>query len=325
METVSNNHARNLCYPLDVRGDRYSALAATDCMRVITPACVAHVPRVVPRANLLHASTSPPHTLAPRAALVRRANLLHANTSARPTLIFPGGGIFFWWQAGAVSELQRRFDLQGANTAGASAGALAATLTACDSDMEHALDVAFRLCQEAGVWERGKWGLFGIWGQLVDDWLEELLPADADARCGGRVRVAINAAPELSRPYLEPRLVERYSSRRDLIEANLASVHVPLFLDKSLTAGFRGGRYVDGSIRWGDRLGWRRMLPPDDAPFLRLSSASDKRMRAKYAKPQDFLALTTREGVGEMMAWGAEHVEALDADGGLRVLDGLRR
>ena len=44
----------------------------------------------------------------------------------RPLLVFPGGGIFFWWQAGAITstvQTHRLFCMR--------AGALAATLAAC--------------------------------------------------------------------------------------------------------------------------------------------------------------------------------------------------
>ena len=65
-------------------------------------------------------------------------------------LVFPGGGIFFWWQAGAVSALSRRLDLAKVPSAGASAGALAATLAACDCDMDTALESALRRSDGAG-------------------------------------------------------------------------------------------------------------------------------------------------------------------------------
>ena len=50
---------------------------------------------------------------------------------ATPGLAYPGGGIFFWWQAGAVAALNRSYRLAEVPCVGASAGALAATLGAC--------------------------------------------------------------------------------------------------------------------------------------------------------------------------------------------------
>ena len=108
-------------------------------------------------------------------------------------LVFPGGGIFFWWQAGAITSLSKRIDLSTVPCSGASAGgapqnsrhpphkppgsqaapthrfqhrpfcmragALAATLAACDVDMDLALERALALCDESGALDRGAWGL----------------------------------------------------------------------------------------------------------------------------------------------------------------------
>lgn len=61
-------------------------------------------------------SSPPPPSLPPSPSLVASA----------PTICFPGGGIYFYWQAGAVHYLQQHFNLRQANLVGASAGALTA-------------------------------------------------------------------------------------------------------------------------------------------------------------------------------------------------------
>lgn len=60
--------------------------------------------------------------------------LVPALATAPPRLVFPGGGIFFWWQAGVVRQLQKRFVVDQICCSGASAGALSATLAACGCD-----------------------------------------------------------------------------------------------------------------------------------------------------------------------------------------------
>lgn len=55
----------------------------------------------------------------------------------------------------------QRYDLGTMDMVGASAGALAATLGANGVDMREALDLALRLSDDNGVWERG--GLGGVW------------------------------------------------------------------------------------------------------------------------------------------------------------------
>jgi predicted acylesterase/phospholipase RssA len=97
----------------------------------------------------------------------------------RTRIIFPGGGIFFYWQAGAVSHLRERgYDLSETALSGASAGALAATLTATNVDFSDATRLALELAEKAGVWDRPQ-GLQGVWGEMIETWLDELLPENA--------------------------------------------------------------------------------------------------------------------------------------------------
>ena len=42
--------------------------------------------------------------------------------------------------------------------------------------MDLALERALALCEETGALERGAWGLYGIWGGVIRQWLDELLP-----------------------------------------------------------------------------------------------------------------------------------------------------
>lgn len=71
-----------------------------------------------------------------------------------PLVACPGGGILFWWQAGAVKGLRTQCPLDEANFVGASAGSLAAVLTASGVDMDDAFDHAITLSKRANLWER---------------------------------------------------------------------------------------------------------------------------------------------------------------------------
>lgn len=65
-------------------------------------------------------------------------------------------------------------------------------------DPAAALARAAGLCAERKVFSR-PWGLAGVWGGLVRDWLAELLPPDAAARVNAaRVRVAVTRLPWLA-------------------------------------------------------------------------------------------------------------------------------
>ena len=96
-----------------------------------------------------------------------------------PLLVFSGGGLFFYWQAGVVTYLRESgYDLSRVRLSGASAGALTATLTATNTDFYEATRLALQMSEEVGIWDR-KAGLQGIWGPLIEDWLYQLIPNDA--------------------------------------------------------------------------------------------------------------------------------------------------
>ena len=118
-------------------------------------------------------------------------NLPDKNDSS-PHIIFPGGGIFFYWQAGAVAYLlENKYNLDNVRLTGASAGALTATLTTNDVDFEEATELALKLAKEAHVWDRPL-GLQGIWGDMIETWLDALLPLDALEKSQDKVRRLTN-------------------------------------------------------------------------------------------------------------------------------------
>ncbi|GAB5037904.1 Hypothetical protein NocV09_12200020, partial [Nannochloropsis oceanica] len=157
-------------------------------------------------------------------------------SSFAPTISFPGGGIFFYWQAGAVHYLQQHFNLREANLVGASAGALTAVLTGCDVCMPLAAERALSLSMSIALWARPL-GLVGVWGALVGEWLRELLPEDAAEQCKGRVQLYVNVL-ELKAMLqktsnclpLRRTRVSDFESRHELVETCLASVHIPFFM-----------------------------------------------------------------------------------------------
>ena len=79
---------------------------------------------------------------------------------------------------GIVQYLEERYDLTKVQVRGASAGALVATLAACNVDPRRALDRAHALAVDARLWDR-RLKLAGVWGNLIRAWLYELLPPNA--------------------------------------------------------------------------------------------------------------------------------------------------
>uniref|UniRef100_A0A7S4EEV3 PNPLA domain-containing protein n=1 Tax=Pseudo-nitzschia australis TaxID=44445 RepID=A0A7S4EEV3_9STRA len=211
-----------------------------------------------------------------------RHSLLHATISEdlyvedtpsqNTRIVFPGGGIFFYYQAGLVSFLRERYDLSTCTFSGASAGALTATLTAADVDFYEATDLALKMAEDAGVWDRSG-GLQGIWGPMIEEWLDSLLPTCIEA-LQDRITLLVTPVPSFGKTK-----VSNFKDRKDLIRCNMASVHLvsntavimrgmkkgsslslavltnivfkfsqPWFLDGKLTSNFRDRPHVDGSF-----------------------------------------------------------------------------
>lgn len=165
--------------------------------------------------------------------------------SRRPHFIFPGGGIFFYWQAGVISFLREQgYDTKAITSTGASAGALTATLTATGVDFYQATELALDLAAEARVWDRPE-GLQGIWGDMIHDWLDELLPHNAVELANESLSLLVTPLPNIFGP---KDCISIFESRADLIECNMASIHLPWFLDGKLTAKFRNQPHIDGSF-----------------------------------------------------------------------------
>lgn len=134
---------------------------------------------------------------------------------------------------GCVLWLLENVDVDSCPCFGASGGALAATFTACKIDPFKAFDVANRLSEENGVFER-RLGVAGIWGDLIRQWLDELLPQNAAELCNDRVQLIVTTVPKL-----ELKAIAEFESRQSLIEANLASCHIPFFLDGKASTNFK--------------------------------------------------------------------------------------
>jgi hypothetical protein len=102
-------------------------------------------------------------------------------------MLLPGSVLVLCrWQLGAVQYLMQHFQLSKVPMVGASGGGLAAVLATCDVDPEEVMESAYRLSKQHNIWERPL-GLMGTWGYVIEEWLDELLPADAAERCRDQV------------------------------------------------------------------------------------------------------------------------------------------
>lgn len=199
--------------------------------------------------------------------------------------------------------LHRNFDLRGVQMVGASAGGLICALAACGVDEDKAVRVAHRLAQEYGVFERPG-GLAGIWGALIREWLDELLPEDAAERCRGRVRLVVTEVPSLRLRYLED-----FESKEDLIDACMTTVHIPFFLDGNASRTYRGQPYIDGSL-WDFLLGDNSALIKCNDEACVVDYFNDDQL--KWGR-LDFIKLADLEQVQAFVQAGTDYAERTDA------------
>jgi len=125
---------------------------------------------------------------------------------------------------------------------GASGGGLAAVLATCEVEPEQVMESAYKLSKDHNIWERPM-GLLGCWGTIIEQWLDDLLPADAAQRCSGQVGIVVTQLP-----FCNQLAISDFQDKHDLINVAMASAHVPLFLDWKMSRPCRGVQCVDGSF-----------------------------------------------------------------------------
>jgi hypothetical protein len=229
-----------------------------------------------------------------------------AGSAAHTHLVFPGAGIYFFWQAGVVKALQEGYDLGRHNLAvsGASAGSISCVLAMCSVDMDRALELAVRLADDAGVFTRPQ-GLAGIWGHMIEDWLDTLLPDDCYLTCSGKVNISVTSLTATLVP-LHRHVVNTFYSKKDLIDACLTSVYIPFFIDGHFCHTYRGEHYVDGSLLFFlHNTAWCASEALGESSGAHVFNHCDdhKLMQHHWG----FLRALDRQSVAEMFALGHEY------------------
>jgi len=230
-------------------------------------------------------------------------------------IAFPGGGIYFYYQAGVVNFLRERYDLSTCTFSGASAGALTATLTAADVDFYEATELALKLAKNAGVWDR-KGGLQGIWGPMIEEWLDALLPTSIDS-LQDRITLLVTPVPSFGKIKMS-----RFENRKDLIQCNMASIHLPWFLDGKLTSNFRGSPFIDGSFLSKEDDYGPNFERYDKSPIntIFLDWSKDPEMSSKGG--MDIVEALSPDGIYGLMEQGKRHGKVMEDQG---MFDNLKR
>lgn len=173
---------------------------------------------------------------------------LAEETKPANAVVWRGGGIYFWWYAGVCAQLRDDgVDLSRLHHVGCSAGAICAVLAASGVDFERAWTVALAHLERNGALQNGAKACAGIWGDIVREFLDELLPPDAHRICTSLVTVVVSCVGLPAVFWREG--VSEFPTREALLDAVMASVHVPLLLNGNFFAdGPSGKKLLDGSI-----------------------------------------------------------------------------
>eukprot|EP00541_Cyclophora_tenuis_P014445 CAMPEP_0116550720 /NCGR_PEP_ID=MMETSP0397-20121206/5577_1 /TAXON_ID=216820 /ORGANISM="Cyclophora tenuis, Strain ECT3854" /LENGTH=354 /DNA_ID=CAMNT_0004075569 /DNA_START=74 /DNA_END=1138 /DNA_ORIENTATION=+ len=149
---------------------------------------------------------------------------------------------------------------------GASAGAIAATIMVAGIDPTVFVQKCLDVCEELKVWTR-RFGLIGILGTVLERVLQTLVPHNITDRIiqplppPQQQQQQSSSSPKQQQhrqsnlgiiltPLGSTRVVrvQDFPTRQCLIDAVLASAHIPYLVNQRLVARFRGKAYIDGSF-----------------------------------------------------------------------------
>lgn len=155
-----------------------------------------------------------------------------------PVVRIGGGGSLFPWYAGYLKYMTEHFDTGNVTFVGESTGAFMAVCVVCGVDLDEAIEAAIKIHVDNDVDV-----LLYVWGNLVRSWIDALLPDDAADTCNGRVKIAATQMPWFRRRY-----ITHFSSKADVVEAAMASAHVPFVMDGKFATKYNNRWYIDGCI-----------------------------------------------------------------------------
>ena len=156
-------------------------------------------------------------------------------------------------------------------------------------------------------------GLMGVWGSLIEEWLDEILPEDAAEMATGRITILLTTIPKLGK-----QRVSRFVDRDDLIRCNISSIHLPLFLDGKFASHYRDSLHIDGSFlsKVADHLSGDSNEQTHEsatvAPFLVFDFQHDPIMKGRK---KEFVKLASEDGIRSLLDRGVEYAYGLEQEG----------
>jgi hypothetical protein len=229
-----------------------------------------------------------------------------------PVISIDGGGSLFPWYIGYLKYVVETFDTDGTvGFVGGSTGAFLAVFAACGVDLDAAVDVALQMSTSVDSVH----GLLYVWGNLIRQWMDGLLPEDAALRCNGRVKIIATEVP-----WFRIRCISRFSSKEDVISAAMASSHLPFILDGKFAFRHNDGRwYIDGCV-WDVILGEpndfiKRGVYVSYTDDVRMMDAGMHMMKIADVHEAQCIRIIDPETAKCLGDWGYTYARGLDASG----------
>ena len=157
----------------------------------------------------------------------------------------------------------------------------------------------------------------------MEEWLNELLPVDSHLLLKNTM---ISATPADLCQGVQQSVLSNFKDKEEVIQACMASVHIPFFMDKTPCRRYRDKYYLDGSF-WpfvlGDELfnTWSRtptastLFPPEQV--LNVDWRNDE-IFANQVR-EGFTTMISPERVIDMMDAGYSFMKRKERDKGLLI------
>jgi hypothetical protein len=182
---------------------------------------------------------------------------------------------------------------------GASAGSITSSLLATNVNFSDTLELSDQYLRRYQV-DKNPFGLAGIWGDLLHEWLHELIPSDITSTTLQNLHLHVTSSLTF-----QTLLLSNIQNKNDLINGILSSSHLPYFMNGKYSRKFYDQYYIDGSIR--RYIASNPIpLPPDVATIYRIDFRNDPH----YTSTKFPGKLVSRDRATEMMRCGYQYMES---------------
>ena len=166
----------------------------------------------------------------------------------RPTIFFDGAGWAFPFSLGVSKFIIDNYDVPQSSIYAISAGNIAAICLLLNKDPTIEIRQHYGDLRRAAVYSHIRQPLFGYFSTLqhVRDTIDKLVPDNIHTIASGRYHAVVTPWPHLGL-----RFVSSFASKREFVDAVVASMAVPPFVYRPLISRHAGwpGLWVDGGLQ----------------------------------------------------------------------------